>query len=345
MDPEITDLEIPDLETRDLETGDLETGKAATTAEQATSTTVLNPSTAVKLLVLGGGYCGLRLAQRAAELGMAGMVSQRRPAGATALPQGWTSVPFDSTTGLLPQRQELAGVTHVVSTIAPDAEGNDPVLQALGALLQTLQPHWLGYLSTTGVYGDTGGAWVDEQSPCQPRAGRSQARLACEQRWRALGLPLQIFRLPAIYGPERNPLAELRAGRSRLLHKPGQVFCRVHVDDICGALLHCLGQAPSAPTAVVNVCDDVPCSSSELLGYGAHLLGCKLPAVQRFEQAAAEMSPMARSFWSENRRVSNDLLVRTLGYRLRYPSYREGLRACLAAEGAQAPAPTPGSAT
>ena len=332
-------------EWRDERAMDPETGKAATTAEQSTSTTVLKSSTAVKLLVLGGGYCGLRLAERAAQLGIAGLVSQRLATSTAALPQGWSAVRFDSTTGLLPQLQELAGVTHVVSTIAPDGDGTDPVLQALGTLLQRLQPQWLGYLSTTGVYGDTGGGWVDEQSPCRPRAGRSKARLICEQRWQELGLPLQIFRLPAIYGPGRNPLAELRAGRSRLLHKPGQVFCRVHVDDICGALLHCLQQPSTPQTAVVNVCDDVPCSSSELLGYGAHLLGCKLPAVQRFEQAAASMSPMARSFWSENRRVSNDLLVRTLGYRLHYPSYREGLRACFAAEGAHAPVPEPGSAT
>ena len=195
------------------------------------------------------------------------------------------------------------------------------------------------------MYGDTGGNWVDETSPCRPRSGRSQARLACERAWQALALPLQIFRLPAIYGPGRNALDDLRGGRSRLLHKPGQVFCRVHVDDICGAVLHCMQQPPERRPAVVNVSDAVPCSSSEQLGYAAHLLGCRLPPLQRFAEVSPQLSPMALSFWQENRRISNDLLCRRLGYRLLYPSYREGLRACLAAEGGQPAAAGAGSAT
>jgi nucleoside-diphosphate-sugar epimerase len=169
--------------------------------------------------------------------------------------------------------------------------------------------------------------------------------LACERSWQALALPLQIFRLPAIYGPGRNVLLDLQSGRSRLLHKPGQVFCRVHVDDICGAVLHCLQQPPARQPSVVNVCDAEPCSSSEQLGFAAHLLGCPLPPLQRFAAVCDQMSPMALSFWQENRRVRNDLLCRQLGYRLLYPSYREGLRACLAAAGGQALVAGAGSAT
>ena len=312
----------------------------------ANSTSVLSGNGGVKLLVLGGGYCGLRLVRTAAAAGISGCVSQRQPQRAIILPPGWVSIGFDAANGLFPTPQQLDGITHVVSTIAPGSDGQDPVLTHLTALLLQLQPQWLGYLSTTGVYGDRGGAWVDEQSPCSPGPGRSQARLHCEQSWQALGLPLQIFRLPAIYGPGRNPFGELRAGRGRLLHRPGQVFCRIHVDDICGALLHCLGLPHPHRHPVVNVSDDEPCPSSEQLGFAAHLLGCKLPELQRFDAAAAQMSPLARSFWLDNRRVSNALLCQQLGYRLRYPSYRHGLRACLAEEEAgQSPAAEAGSAT
>jgi nucleoside-diphosphate-sugar epimerase len=197
---------------------------------------------------------------------------------------------------------------------------------------------WLGYLSTTGVYGDTGGAWVSESSPTAPALGRSRARLESERLWLGSGLPVQSFRLPAIYGPGRCPFQQLRQGTARLIHKPGQVFCRIHVDDIVGALLHGAALPATDRPAVINVSDDAPCPSSETLGYAAHLLGCKLPPVQRFEAMAASMSPMALSFWADNRRVSNQLLCQGLGYRLRYPSYREGFAASLREEQASDPA-------
>ena len=314
-------------------------------SELPNSTSVLKANRSVKLLVLGGGYCGSRLAQTAAAQGISGVITQRQPDQAAPPPQGWQQVSFDSGNAVLPEAASLKDVSHVVSTIAPEADGSDPVVRCLGPRLQELQPVWMGYLSTTGVYGDSGGAWVDEASPCRPQPGRSQARLTCEQAWQTLGLPLQIFRLPAIYGPGRNPFADLRAGRSRLLHRPGQVFCRVHVDDICGALLHCLTLPMEQWAPLINVCDDAPCPASEQLGYAAHLLGCKLPAVQHYADAAPTMSPMARSFWAENRRVSNALLRHQLGYKLRYPTYREGLKACLAEEGAQAVPGAAGSAT
>jgi len=298
----------------------------------ADSTSVLNPGRPVKLLVLGGGYSGRRLASQAARLGIPGVLSHRQPATAPPPPPGWRRIGFDSACGLQPDPDALSGVTHLISTIAPDREGRDPVLHQLGDLLQALPLQWLGYLSTTGVYGDTGGAWVDEHSPCQARPGRSANRLACEQAWLATGLPVQVFRLPGIYGPRRTPFAALRSGSSRLLHRPSQVFCRIHVDDIGGALLHCLALPDQQRPALVNVSDDLPCPASEVLGYAAHLLNCKLPPLQRYDDASSELSPMARSFWSECRRVRNDRLTRQLGYRLRYPTYREGLRASLAEE-------------
>jgi len=147
---------------------------------------------------------------------------------------------------------------------------------------------------------------------------------------------VQLFRLPAIYGPGRSPFEALESGRSRLIHKPGQVFSRVHVDDIVGCLLHCQALPPGLRPPVVNVVDNCPCPSSETLGYAAHLLGRKLPPMERYDTIAEAMSPMARSFWAENRRASNGLLRDTLGYALRYPSYREGYRACLAEERASA---------
>ena len=217
-------------------------------------------------------------------------------------------------------------------TLPPERSGRDPALEHLGPILHQLPLQWLGYLSTTGVYGDCGGAWVDETAPCLTTLGRSQARRIAEQGWQASGLPVQIFRLPAIYGPHRSPFKALMAGESRLIHKQGQVFSRVHVDDIVGALLHCLEPPADGRPAVVNVVDNCPCPSSETLGFAAHLLGCKLPPAERFETIAESMSPMALSFWADNRRASNSLLSEGLGYQLRYPSYREGYRACLAEE-------------
>ncbi len=304
---------------------------------EANSTSVLQRIAGVKLLVLGGGYSGHRLAQTAARHGINGLITVRDPGAAAPAPPGWQLLGFDSTSGAHPDPGALEGVSHVLSTIPPQPDGSDPVLTGLGELLRAMAPQWVGYLSTTGVYGNSHGAWVDEQSPCRPTAGRSQARLRCERAWQASGLPLQIFRLPAIYGPGRTPFADLRAGRSRLLHRRGQVFCRIHVDDLCGAVLHCLAQPPDRRPPVINVSDHEPCPASEPLGYAAHLLGCKLPEVRSFAAASDQMSAMARSFWQDNRRVSNALLCSQLGYRLRYPSYREGLRAALAEEGGQSP--------
>ena len=288
----------------------------------------VNPAS--RVLVIGGGYSGRRFARAAAARGARVWLTHRSAEPPGPADDGLQWLRFNPAEGhglAMPE-----GISHALVTIPPTAEGRDPALDHLLSALRQQPLHGLGYLSTTGVYGDTGGAWVDETSPTQPSLPRSQARLTCEQHWLASGLPVISFRLPAIYGPGRCPFEPLRQGTARLVHKPGQVFCRIHVDDIVGALLHALALPPDARPTVLNVSDDAPCPSSETLGYAAHLLGCKLPPLQRFAAIAPAMSPMALSFWADNRRISNQRLCRELGYRLRYPSYREGFAASLAEE-------------
>jgi nucleoside-diphosphate-sugar epimerase len=287
----------------------------------------LDPTGIGKVLVLGGGYTGRRFAAALQARGVEVRLTHRRPPRDQDQTLPW--LPFDPQAGLLPNRDDLDGTTHLLVTIPPDESGNDPVLGHLIHHLTSLPLSWVGYLSTTGVYGDRGGAWVDEATPVAPGLGRSQARLGCERAWLATGMPLQVFRLPAIYGPGRTPFESLLGGTARLIHKPGQVFSRVHVDDIVGALLHCLALPAAERPAELIVADEAPCPSSETLGYAAHLLGCRLPEVQPYQRIAAGMGAMARSFWSENRRASSRLLRETLGYQLRFPTYREGYRSCL----------------
>ena len=299
-------------------------------------TSVLMPIHSVKpamrLLVLGGGYTGQRFARALAGQAAAVTLTRRVTAGIADDHQGLRWLYFDSRERCELDAAATAGTTHLLVTAPPDGSAGDGVLRSLTPLLNDLPLEWVGYLSSTGVYGDSGGAWVDERSSTAAAQGRSRARLEAEQAWLASGLPVQSFRLPAIYGPGRSPFASLRRGDGRLIHKPGQVFSRVHVDDIVGALLHCLSLPTQQRPALLNVADNVPCPSSETLGYAAHLLELKLPPPQRYDAIAADLSPMARSFWQENRRASNRLLTQGLGYRLRYPSYREGYRACLAEE-------------
>jgi nucleoside-diphosphate-sugar epimerase len=296
----------------------------------SSDTDVLAPAMVVKpvgrLLVVGAGYTGRRLAAAAEAQGFEVLQTCRQPPAAGAEGR-W--LPFDSQGGVLPEAADLRGITHLFVSVPPDGQAGDPVLRLLGSRLGELPLTWVGYLSTTGVYGDTAGAWVDETAPTPARPGRSQARLEAERAWRASGLPLQIFRLPAIYGPGRTPFQSLRSGSGRLIHKPGQVFSRVHVDDIVGAVLHNLALPAEQRPTLLNVADDEPCASSETLGFAAHLLGCPLPPLERYADIEASLSPMARSFWQENRRVSNRRLCQELGYRLRYPTYREGYRDCL----------------
>ena len=304
------------------------------------STSVLTDGAAVnlppalaagRLLIVGGGYCGSRLARRVRAGGGQVRVTRRQPDGVDDLV-------LDDATGVRPDPDRLADTTHLLVTAAPAADGLDPALRLLAGELAGWPLRWVGVLSSTGVYGDSGGAWVDEETPLPAASGRSASRIRCEETWRSFDLPLQILRLPGIYGPGRNPLAGLRRGEARLVHKPGQVFSRVHVDDIVGAILHCLALPADQRPTLLNVADQRPAPSSEVLGFAAHLLGVPLPPFRWYAEAEAAMGPMARSFWQDNRRVSSRRLTDGLGYGLQHPTYREGLRSCLREEGLPAPA-------
>lgn len=221
----------------------------------------------------------------------------------------------------------LGQATHLLSSVAPDGEG-DPVLRALGGQIAAAGPVWVGDPSTTAVYGHHGGDWVDEDTPLAPTTARGAARVRAEADWAALGLPLHIFRLAGIYGPGRGPFKKVRDGTARQILKPGQVFSRVHVEDIA-AVLEASLMRPD-PGAVYNVCDDEPASPEAVLTLAARLLGLPEPPMEIYE--AAEMTPLARSFYAENKRVRNVRIKDALGVRLRYPTYREGLAGILAAE-------------
>ena len=216
----------------------------------------------------------------------------------------------------------LGQATHVLSSVPPEGE-RDAVLDAYGG---ALGGKWLGYLSSTGVYGDAGGAWVDESAPCRGRRG---ARVAADAAWLERGA--RVFRLPGIYGPGRSPLERVRSGQAHLTLIPGQVFSRVHVDDIAGGVVAGF-DGPSGP---YNLADDHPCSQDDVVRFAAAMLGMAEPPVVSLEQ----LSPMARGFYAENRRVANGKAKRVLGWRPRYPDYREGLRAVSAIT-----SPTPASA-
>jgi nucleoside-diphosphate-sugar epimerase len=239
---------------------------------------------------------------------------------------GYRGLRFDGRTPLA--ASAFDGVSHVVISAPPD-EAGDPVLNQhgrdLAARASTIR--WLAYLSTTGVYGDRGGDWVDEDSLLSPITERGRRRLAAERQWLALhvnhGLPVHIFRLAGIYGPGRNQLMSVADGTARRIVKLGQVFSRIHVEDIATVLE--ASMARPNPGAAYNVCDDAPCPPQEVIAYAAELLGHPLPPEIPFEMA--ELSPMARSFYAESKRVSNRRIKIELGVRLAYADYRAGLRA------------------
>jgi nucleoside-diphosphate-sugar epimerase len=235
---------------------------------------------------------------------------------------------FDRAHPIADLARYLASATHLLSSVPPDDTG-DPVLGIHRATIADATRHlaWIGYLSTTGVYGDRGGGWVDETSALTPTGTRGQRRLDAERAWLGLPQPAHLFRLAGIYGPGRSALDTVRSGKARRVVKPGQVFSRIHVGDIVAVLQ--ASMARPEPGAAYNVCDDDPADPAEVIAFACGLLGVAAPTEVPFDQA--ELSPMARSFYDDNKRVRNDRIKHALGVTLRYPSYREGLVALLAA--------------
>ncbi len=283
------------------------------------------------LLSFGHGYSARALARRLVPRGWRVIGTTRSAAKADALAD-------EGVEGVVWPGSDLSGAlgeaTHLLSSVSPGEDG-DPVLNALGDEIAAIagRLEWAGYLSTTGGYGDHGGDWVTEDSPLEPSTERGQRRVVAEAAWAGIpGLPLHIFRLAGIYGPGRGPFEKVRKGTARRIIKEGQVFSRTHVEDIAQVLEASI-RRPN-PGAAYNVCDDDPAPPQDVIGYAAELLGVPMPPVVNFEDA--DMSPMARSFYAESKRVDNSRIKEELGVELIYPDYKAGLTALLAEEKARA---------
>ncbi|MFV0293449.1 MAG: SDR family oxidoreductase [Paracoccus sp. (in: a-proteobacteria)] len=297
------------------------------------------------MLVFGHGYTASFLTPRLVDTGWTVTGTTRgnpgRVAATGACPVIW---PGDDDVFL---HADIARADGVLVSVAPGLKGEagvdmaaDPVLAAFGETLRSARPAWIGYLSSTNVYGDHGGGWVDETTPPRPSTMRAQARLSAECAWICLagdiGCPLTIFRLAGIYGPGRGPATKLRAGTSRRIVRDNQVFSRIHVEDITGAIMHVLQKNSlnrmddATYPRIVNLCDDDPLPPERAIEIAAHMLNLPVPPAEPFE--TAEMTRMARSFYADSKRVRNDLLVRQLGYRLQYPDLRSGLAATITSE-------------
>ncbi len=277
----------------------------------------------MKMLIFGAGFSGQHVGSFARANGAKVLCSRR------SLNKKGADFIFNSSNLEFPSAEVLEGTTHLLSCIPPGEDGGDPVLDHLEEKIKRLPLKWLGYLSTTGVYGDSEGAWVNEETSPKPKQLRSQRRLECEKKWINTNLPVQILRLPGIYGPGRSAFESILSGKCKLVDKPGQVFSRIHIDDIAGAAMHLisLSQKGIHPT-VINIADNLPSTNIDVLRYAANLLNFSLPAIEPFESASKDMSEMALSFWQENRRVSNKLLCEDLNYSLIHPDYESGLREC-----------------
>jgi len=269
------------------------------------------------LFCFGLGFTGQALARRLTAKGWTVTGTSRSGENGTLAFDGSTALP----------QSAFDGVTHLLISVPPGPQG-DPVLSRHADDLRqrAKQVQWAGYLSTTGVYGDRHGDWVDETSPLTPTTERGQRRLAAETQWHELSLPLQIFRLAGIYGPGRNQLVSIFDGTAKRIVKQGQIFSRIHVEDIAGVLEASIARPD--PGRAYNVCDDEPCPPQEVVAFAARLLDRPPPPEIAFDDA--DLSPMAKSFYAESKRVSNKRIKQELGYRLLYPTYREGLTALLA---------------
>lgn len=278
-----------------------------------------------RLLIFGCGYSASRFAALYGNRFSRMTGTVREPAARAAAPGGVRILRFDgvSTTPLV--SQAVADATHVLVSIPPDDQG-DPVFRLFGSeLARAPAIQWIGYLSTVGVYGDFGGEWVDETTRIRPTAERNRRRALAERAWidcgTSAGKAVQVFRLSGIYGPGQNAVDNLRRGLARRIVKPGQVFNRIHVDDIAGAIAAGMDRPGTGP--IINVTDDEPAPPQDVVAYAAGLLGLAPPDETAFDEA--DLSPMGRSFYGENKRVSNRLLREGLGYQLSFPTYREGM--------------------
>jgi len=286
-----------------------------------------------RLFCFGLGYSALALARELQAEGWRIAGTCREEARRRELESlGIGALIFDRDHPLPDASAALAGSTHILSSVPPDAAG-DPVLDLHGPAIEAESGlAWVGYLSTTGVYGDRAGGWVDEESQLEPTGERGRRRVAAEAAWldlwRRAGQPVHVFRLAGIYGPGRSALDALRDGRAQRIDKPGQVFSRIHVADIVRVLR--ASMARPRPGAIYNVCDDDPAPPADVVAHAAGLLGLAAPPLIPFDRA--RLSEMGRSFYDDNKRVRNSRIKDELGVRLAYPSYRAGLAAILKAE-------------
>ncbi len=274
-----------------------------------------------KFLIFGCGFSGSFFAKKIRQLGYTALTSSRSEK------KDPDSFLFNSEIGIIPTKKTFDGVTHILSCIPPDKNGKDPVLSSLKDQLKSLSLEWVGYLSTTGVYGNTKGDWVSEIDNPNPFQERSHKRLNCEKEWLESGLPVQIFRLPGIYGPGRSTFEAIKNKKVRVISKKNQVFSRIHVADITNAIIYLLQNKNSLKFyQIINIADDQPCSQIEVIQYCYDLLGLTMPRPVLFEDAKKELSPIAQSFWMENRRVSNKLLCETLNLKTLYEfsEYKKG---------------------
>jgi nucleoside-diphosphate-sugar epimerase len=283
----------------------------------------------MRLFCFGFGYSAEALARRLSARVSALGGTRTSQAGADG-PLGAKLAVFQGDGASAEVRGLLAGTTHLLVSVPPDLEGDMVLRHFRDDLAGLPELAWIGYLSTFGVYGDCGGEWVDETSATRPTSERSLRRVLAEKAWLAFGAEsgrrVEVFRLSGIYGPGRSVIDNLKAGTARRIVKPGQVFNRIHVDDIARVLAAAIDQPPGH--TVYNVSDDEPAPPQDVVAYAAELLGLPVPPDIPFERAG--LSGMAASFWAESKRVSNARIKTALGVELAYPTYREGLRAIVA---------------
>lgn len=281
-----------------------------------------------KLVCFGLGYSAQVFVRRLMAKGWEAVGTTRSESTAQTLrADGFNAILYSGEQRSDAVGAELADATHILLSIAPGADGDPVLVHYADDLAQAPQLEWIGYLSTVGVYGDHGGAWVDEKTTLNPKSERSVQRVAAEKAWlefgERAGKPVHVFRLSGIYGPGRGPFENVRSGKGRRIVKPGQVFNRIHVEDIANALEASIARPRAG--AIYNVTDDEPAPPQDVVTYACELLGREPPPEVAFDDA--DLTPMGRSFYGENKRVSNALIKDELGMEFSFPTYRQGLEA------------------